>query len=223
MASDIHGLNLEQNTLFDSNSQTFNSFSPESTDYSTLANLNPSSNDLSISSLSLDVDGNGIVEANRDGLLIYGYLNVRNIPVPSLMDQLADNLADPDGIRNSGADIRDFLGDYLEINEAPGFQIVDDLTVMPGDRLEVQLTAVDPEGEDITFALQGEDLPAGSLSPDGKLVFNPNPDELGEYEVTLIASDGEVETSQVVNLSVIVDPLATTRLTGIIADVDETP
>lgn len=56
-----------------------------------------------------DVDGNGKIEANRDGLLIYGYLNVRNIPIPSLMNQLATNLADPNGSRNTGTAIASYL------------------------------------------------------------------------------------------------------------------
>jgi len=73
---------------------------------------------LAENSLSLDVDGNGLIEANRDGLLIYGYLNVRNIPVPSLMNQLASNLADPNGDRTSGTAIKAFLDSYLSPNDA---------------------------------------------------------------------------------------------------------
>ena len=110
------------------------------------------------------------------------------------------------------------------INQSPIFEPVGPLSVMPGGRLEIQLMAEDPEGEPITFSLQmGDAIPMGMLEGDGTLVFTPTPEELGTFEFTVVASDGEQETTQLVTLEVIADPVTTTRISGIVLDTDLTP
>ncbi len=67
----------------------------------------------------MDIDGDGAISAAIDGLLGYGYLNIRNLPsadlVNNLTQQLADNLI-PDGSnadRITGSAIASFLEGYM--------------------------------------------------------------------------------------------------------------
>lgn len=108
-------------------------------------------------------------------------------------------------------------------NQPPQFDAVANLVVMPGGYLEVPLTATDPDGDPVTFSIQSDvPLPTGKLQA-ASLVFLPRPGELGDYTFTLAASDGAAETTQEVMLNVVADPVTTTRVSGRILDVDETP
>ncbi len=109
-------------------------------------------------------------------------------------------------------------------NQAPVFEPVGELTVMPGDKLEVPLVATDPDGDLVTFSIQSDDaLPTGMLQANGTLTFSPTPDQVGDYAFTLIASDGALQTTQEVTLHVVADAVTTARLSGVILDTDGTP
>ncbi len=67
----------------------------------------------------MDIDGDGAISASIDGLLAYGYFNIRNLPsqdlVNNLTQQLANNLI-PDGSnadRTSGVAISNFIDSYM--------------------------------------------------------------------------------------------------------------
>jgi RHS repeat-associated protein len=88
------------------------------------------------------------------------------------------------------------------------------LTVKVGDKIDIPLT-----GE---LAIKtGTKLPTGAITGDSHLVFTPAPDQVGSYTFTLIAKNGSSSVSQNVTLNVIADPITTTRVTGIIADVNQ--
>jgi YD repeat-containing protein len=109
-------------------------------------------------------------------------------------------------------------------NQAPAFTAVGPLTVMPGHRLEVPLTATDPDGDPVTFALRAAGpLPTGTLGADGRLVFVPAPGQGGTYPLTLVASDGVRETTQAVSLTVAADPITSTRISGVIQNTSRQP
>lgn len=109
-------------------------------------------------------------------------------------------------------------------NRAPVFAPVGPLSVMPGGRLKIPLAASDPDGDSVTFSIRSDAaLPTGALRSDATLVFTPAPDEIGEYLLTLVASDGAAEATQDVMLAVTADPVTTTRISGMILDVDQTP
>jgi YD repeat-containing protein len=109
-------------------------------------------------------------------------------------------------------------------NRAPQFDGVGPLTVHPVGRLEVPLHAVDPDGDLVTFSLRSENpLPAGMLTGGGTLVFTPAPADLGSYSFTLAASDGALETTQQVTLTVSADPVSTTRLSGVVENTNGQP
>ena len=110
------------------------------------------------------------------------------------------------------------------VNQPPVFEPVSSLTVMPGDRISVPLRANDPEGEPIQFFLESEEpLPTGMLAADGTLMFAPTPEQVGTFEFTVIASDGEQESRQLVTLEVVADPVTTTRVSGVIQDTTQMP
>ena len=109
-------------------------------------------------------------------------------------------------------------------NVAPVFEPIENLTVIPGDKLNIPLSATDPNGDLVTYRLESEgDLPTGKLEGDGTLRFAPQPDELGSYEFTVIATDGTEEVSQTVTLDVVADPVTTTRISGVIENVEQEP
>jgi hypothetical protein len=67
-----------------------------------------------LGNVSLDVDGDGKVNALTDGLLMFGYLNLRNIPVPGIFNQL-NNLIQTGSTRTTGQDIANYLQNFLPV------------------------------------------------------------------------------------------------------------
>jgi len=120
---------------------------------------------------------------------------------------------------------------FAGANQPPTLAAIDPLTVMPGGVLSTQLTATDPDGDIVTFSLGATgsasasslNLPTGMLRGYGVLEFTPAPDQLGQYTFDVIASDGVLQSRQTVTLDVIADPLTTTRVSGFVLDVDQSP
>ncbi len=110
------------------------------------------------------------------------------------------------------------------LNRAPVFTPVGPLMVMPGDRLEVPLMATDPDGDRVMFSIRSAvPLPTSMLRGDGTLILTPAPGEEGIYNFTLVASDGMLEATQDVMLTVAVDPVTTTRISGVIKSTSDQP
>lgn len=110
-------------------------------------------------------------------------------------------------------------------NQAPVFEepiVLPDL--MPGGVLKLPLNAVDPDGDVVTYTLRTDgDLPTGQLRGNGVLEFRPRPDQVGEYVFTVVASDGALEATQEVTLNVVADPVTTTRISGVIENIEQEP
>lgn len=105
-------------------------------------------------------------------------------------------------------------------NQAPSFDSVGPLQVMPGHRLEVPLSASDADGDDVTFSIDFDgQLPSGSIAND-VLMFEPVASDIGTYQFTLAARDSFESTPQPVTLEVVEDPISSTRVSGQILDVD---
>ena len=98
------------------------------------------------------------------------------------------------------------------------------LDLTPGERLDISLLDIFSNSSNTTqFILESDgELPTGMLEANGTLFFAPTPDELGTYEFKIIAEDGDTETSRDFVLEVIADPLNTTRISGIVQDIDGT-
>ncbi|NET91321.1 MAG: DUF4114 domain-containing protein [Kamptonema sp. SIO1D9] len=170
----------------------------------------------------------GVTLLNPSGVDEQGspYLNLSNsirpggLEIGAVSDPIRLSFANPDFVSfNLGATV--LTGGA---NVAPIFNPLGDLTVIPGETLELPLSATDPNGDRVTFTLTPHgDLPTGILQGDGTLVFTPTPNELGNYTFTLNASDGALTSSQEVTLEVVADANPTTRISGTILDTDGTP
>ena len=109
-------------------------------------------------------------------------------------------------------------------NQAPVLEPIDPIEVMPGQRIEIPLTAVDPNGDRVTYSLRTDtNLPNGRLDGTGTLSFEPTPNDIGTYSFTVIASDGAESVKQTVTLNVVPDPITTTRISGRVLDTHGTP
>ena len=106
----------------------------------------------------------------------------------------------------------------ISTNRAPVFPQIGGISMIPGEHLAVPLQASDPDGDIVTFKLATDmrNMPTGMMEGDGTLVLRPEPGQEGKYEVEVIATDGDAETTQTVHVSVESDPRSTTRLTGVI-------
>jgi RHS repeat-associated protein len=109
-------------------------------------------------------------------------------------------------------------------NQAPTLNAIMPLTVMPGGRLEVQLHGADADGDPLTYSLQSSgSLPNMTLDTTGLLVIQPAPGQLGNYSFTAVVSDGALQAMRTVALNVVADPVTTTRVSGLLMDVNQTP
>ena len=154
-----------------------------------------------------------------------GYINFRSAIRPggltagSVSDGIEISFSNPDQLRVA-------LQPQVLVggpNQAPIFETVEPITVLPGGKVKIELAATDPDGDRVTFSLRGDDLPNGKLDGAGNLIFEPRPDQVGTYDLTLVASDGVEEVTQTVSLTVAPDPITTTRISGQILDTDGNP
>jgi RHS repeat-associated protein len=98
----------------------------------------------------------------------------------------------------------------------PDLTALRNLTVKVGEKLDF---ALDPN---LAFSIAATgNLPTGSITGDSHLIFRPAPTQVGTYDFTLIARNGAVETRQAITLTVVPDPVTTTRVTGVIADTNQ--
>ncbi|UBF30105.1 FG-GAP-like repeat-containing protein (plasmid) [Kovacikia minuta CCNUW1] len=108
-------------------------------------------------------------------------------------------------------------------NSAPVFSAIAPITIHPGESKSLSL-ATDADGDQVIYTLRVNGTqPPVSISGDGKLMINPNPNQLGNYTFTVVASDGALETTQDVQLTVAADSVTTTRVSGIIKNAGTTP
>jgi RHS repeat-associated protein len=104
-------------------------------------------------------------------------------------------------------------------NRPPVLDPVGPLSTLPGGRVAVILVAADPDGDAVAFSLRSAGrLPAGELRADGTLVFTPAVADIGSYTFTVAASDGALEATRSVTLTVDADVDTSTRVSGVVQD-----
>ncbi|MFO0819074.1 MAG: RHS repeat-associated core domain-containing protein [Pirellulales bacterium] len=107
-------------------------------------------------------------------------------------------------------------------NTAPVLPELSGLTVTPGGVLRIPLPSRDADGDLLTYRLESAtELPPGRLG--AALEFAPSPTDIGSYSFTLIAFDGAVESRRDGMLVVAADADTSTRVSGWVLDVDQTP
>lgn len=170
----------------------------------------------------------GVTLRNRSGTNAAGqpYLNLREaIPAGGLgrnaRSGYVELIIESPNLQPFSLDAEVLLG---QPNRGPTLQPIAPLTVMAGDVVEVSLDAVDPDGDRLQFGLTpAESMPTTQLRNDGTLVFAPSPDQVGTYQFMVSARDGLQRVEQMINLTVVADPLTSTRVSGRVLDVDGTP
>ena len=109
-------------------------------------------------------------------------------------------------------------------NQAPRLDPISNVSLIPGEVVRIAPHTTDADGDDVTVSLGlGSTLPTSVLDADGSIVLRPRPEDLGTYKVTLSANDGALSTTQVFEVQVTKDPIATTRLTGVVLNTLKEP
>jgi RHS repeat-associated protein len=108
--------------------------------------------------------------------------------------------------------------------QPPTLAPVGPLSVTPGGQVQVKLQASTADGDPVAFSVRSSDpLPTGTLQADGTLVFDPAPGEAGTYTFTVVASDGTLEATQPVTLTVFGTAQAATSISGVVEDTGGNP
>ena len=102
-----------------------------------------------------------------------------------------------------------------DVPQAPVFTALDSQTGKEGEALTFNVTVSDVDGDDVTLTTRG--LPDGASFDNGTLVWTPGFDQAGAHTLTFIASDGTLETTVEVQVSVenVVQPLAIASISPI--------
>ena len=85
-------------------------------------------------------------------------------------------------------------------NQAPIFTNIVDKSVHALSLLTFTLSATDPDGDTVTYSASG--LPSGARLSGSTFTWTPTTYQLGVYTVTFIASDGKLQSSQKVAITV---------------------
>ena len=110
-------------------------------------------------------------------------------------------------------------------NHAPTLEALGPLNVSPGGFLKIPLVSADSDGDDVTYSTRSvgaASLPTGTLIGD-TLIFRPAVADIGSYMFDVIASDGAMEMTRSVTLNIVADPIATTRVSGRVLQVNGQP
>jgi len=93
---------------------------------------------------------------------------------------------------------------------APRFDLIGDKFVYEGSLLAFVVNAVDPDCNDIQYSCI--DLPAGADFDPCMFSWTPDPNQADVYPVTFIASDGELQSSEQITITVAEPPSCTPNL-----------
>ena len=86
------------------------------------------------------------------------------------------------------------------VNGPPTSESIQRQVVAEGQPLAVQLVAVDPDGDRLSFSASG--LPAGATLNENLLLWTPSYDQAGGYDILASVSDGEHTVTQTVPITV---------------------
>lgn len=109
-------------------------------------------------------------------------------------------------------------------NRAPMIEQVDPVTVKPGDARVIPIDVTDLDGDRVTVSIRAlNGMPTSTLRADNTLLITPRSNDLGVYQVTVIASDGALQSTQDVVITVVEDLVQTTRISGIVRNTNDEP
>ena len=92
--------------------------------------------------------------------------------------------------------------DVSKTNRAPSITLQESATVAEGASLSLPVSATDPDGDIVTLSATGLPANAVFIPSGGAILFKPDYDQAGTYTVTIIASDGTLQSSRQTNITV---------------------
>ena len=94
------------------------------------------------------------------------------------------------------------------VNRAPVFSAINNKSVWSDDPLTFTIDATDPDGDAVTYS--ANIVPSGATFITETFDWTPSPAQIGSYNVTFYASDGQLQDSEAISITVNVDNLAPT-------------
>jgi len=92
------------------------------------------------------------------------------------------------------------------VNRSPVLEPLVDRTVYSGSLLSMTVSASDPDGDAVQYSASG--LPTGATFSGRSLEWTPSNSQGGDYTVTFVASDGQLQDSQAITITVSADNIA---------------
>ena len=96
----------------------------------------------------------------------------------------------------------------VNVNRAPVLTAIGNKTAYTDVLLTFTIDATEPDGDAITYSTGT--LPSGATFSDQDFDWTPSQSQVGSYDVTFIVSDGQLQDSETVTITVDVDSLAPT-------------
>lgn len=87
------------------------------------------------------------------------------------------------------------------VNRAPALNSVSDRSVDAGNALEFSLSAVDVDGDNLTYSATG--LPEGANLTGPSFTWTPTSSQIGSYDITFTASDGSLGDAKMATVVVV--------------------
>ncbi|MEZ6136991.1 MAG: FG-GAP-like repeat-containing protein [Pirellulaceae bacterium] len=112
-------------------------------------------------------------------------------------------------------------------NNSPTLAPLAPLSVFPGSSTRIQFDAFDEDTDHLEFSIElvgdGSHFPNMIFENERGLLLTPLPDDLGIYEFNIVVSDGALTAMQPLQVNVIEDPQASTRVSGAVLNLDGSP
>ncbi|NJK69238.1 MAG: DUF4114 domain-containing protein [Microcoleus sp. SU_5_3] len=154
------------------------------------------------------------------------YINLRGAIPAGGLD--AEAISDPVEITINNPNFQKFSLTATALaggaNQSPSLAAVQTINVKVGESFKLPLTGTDADGDPISFTVKSSTpLPTGKITGNGTLEISPTPQEIGTYNFTLVASDGELETTRPVTVNVTPSTPGRTRISGVIKNTNQQP
>jgi len=98
------------------------------------------------------------------------------------------------------ADTETIIITVNNVNRAPVLTSIGDKSVNENETLSFTVNASDADGDTITYSAQN--LPSGAIFSGNTFIWKPQYNQAGSYEVTFVASDGQLQDSEIITITV---------------------